>query len=445
MSKQSYYNIWEGNILYNSFSDKAIAFKDDEILAVKQYLENPSVLKKEFPEIYFLFTSAHFIIPDTLDEYRYLMYQNRNVTTVRKNYHLTINPTLLCNYRCWYCCVEEQHTKYEKRRMDDQTIDNLCCYISEIVHYKGADSMHIDWFGGEPLMYFNEVVLPISKLASEKCKQYNVPFSNHVTTNAYYIDDKMIDFFNSIQLNSFQIPLDGNEKRHNLIKNIDGVGHYRQIMNTINLLCENVYQSKIILRINYDAKTLENITDIISDIRKENRKKILVDLQRVWQVDLVKDENGNNNRLIEVKQQFEKNGFNVNYFAFNHKRYRSCYADNYYHQVINYDGKIYKCAARNYSEELCIGKLKKDGKTEINEEHICNFFSFCTFDNETCRKCKMLPLCYGPCVQKSYDHYIKGKSFQCLYDVSELSLKWYIRDKIHQQNEYIRKTQANEK
>ena len=438
MAKQSLFNIWEGNILYNSYSDTAIEFQEEEVSSIKFYLENLNSFEKNYPEIFDRFSVFHFVIPDDLDEIEMLMYKNKKKSTIDRNYHITINPTLQCNYRCWYCCVEEQNTQYEKRRMDNQTILNVSNHITNIIHKNAAQSFHLDWFGGEPLMYFKEVVFPISMHSLELCKRNNIPFSNHITTNAYYIDEKMLSYFNEIKLNSFQIPIDGNEKKHNSVKNMNGVGHFRKIIKTINLLCENIHDVIIILRINYDKETLDNIKDIIPYISQNNRNSIFVDLQRVWQVQKTNDNNGNNSKLIEVKRVFEESGFNVDYYAFRHKGYLSCYADNYYHQVINYDGKVYKCSAKDYSAEICIGELMDSGNIKFNEAVMSKYFSHCTFDNETCRNCKILPLCYGPCIQKCFDNHDKN-SFQCLYETSELSLKWYIHDKVRHQNESLNK------
>lgn len=133
-----------------------------------------------------------FIVDAEFDELEYILFKNRVETMQNKQYHLTINPTLQCNYKCWYCCVEEQNTKYELRRMNDETIEILKKHINYMIKVEKIFSLHLDWFGGEPLMFFYEVILPISKYALELCKTYNIPYTSHVTTNAYYIDDNMI-------------------------------------------------------------------------------------------------------------------------------------------------------------------------------------------------------------------------------------------------------------
>ncbi|MDR2835108.1 MAG: radical SAM protein [Bacteroidales bacterium] len=431
MRKQSKYNIWIENVLYNSFSDYAISFLNGEIQDIKNLIENPDDYESDNPELVQKFQELGYIINSDFDELEYILFQNRKETFQNKHYHLTINPTLQCNYKCWYCCVEEQETKYEQKRMNDETIQKIKNHILFMVEHEKIRSLFIDWFGGEPLMYFYEVIYPISKFAIEICSKNNITFTSHATTNAYYVDDKMISYFQEIKLTSFQIPIDGNEKKHNLVKNIDKIGHYKQILASINKIIERVSNSQIILRINYDMQTLQNATDIIQDVKTENRNKIFVDFQRVWQVALTKDEHGNNELLIRIKKEFEKTGFNTFYFAYSKKnRFKCCYADSYYHRVINYDGKIYKCSARDYADDLCIGFFNEDGSIEINKTIISKMFSDTTFKNEKCLNCIKLPLCFGPCIQKYYESKIGKTTFFCLHDSAEISFENYVKSKI---------------
>jgi uncharacterized protein len=208
---------------------------------------------------------------------------------------------------------------------------------------------------------------------------------------------------------------------------MNGKGHYIKIMESVNALCENIEECKIILRINYDKQTLDNILPIIDSIKFENREKTIVDFQRVWQVSRDVDDFGNNQTLLNVKKKFEQAGFQTIYYAYYPKLYKSCYADNFYHRVINYDGKVFKCSARDYDESLVIGKINSKGKMEFNSI-INTMFSDTTFKNDTCLSCKKLPLCYGPCIQKYYEIKTGNISFCCLREDAEISFEEYVKD-----------------
>ena len=56
MKKQSIYNIWveEGDIhiLYNSFSDRNIIFRKDEVENIKYYLDHTSEFEEVYPDLF---------------------------------------------------------------------------------------------------------------------------------------------------------------------------------------------------------------------------------------------------------------------------------------------------------------------------------------------------------------------------------------------------------
>ncbi|MGP1446350.1 MAG: radical SAM protein [Candidatus Limimorpha sp.] len=430
MKKQSIYNIWveEGDIhiLYNSFSDRNIIFRKDEVENIKYYLDHTSEFEEVYPDLFRKIERLGFICDSSFDELNALIYHNRKEVFGNKDYRLTINPTLQCNYKCWYCCVEEVETKYEPRRMNDATIRKVKKHIQYMLEKERISMLTLDWFGGEPLMYFNEVILPISKYSLKLSTESNVPFTNGITTNAYFIDNKIIEKMVKIKMTSFQIPIDGSETKHNSVKNMEGKGHYKRIIGNVNSICEKIENASVVLRINYDKNTLRTISDVIDDIRPENRKNIFVDFQRVWQVPLSVDENGNNQILLKAIQNFEDAGFRTLNFLYKRKNNKCCYADSYYHRVINYDGKIFKCTARDYSDELSIGSIGKNGELLLNDNLLSVMFSDIPFRNNKCLNCKMLPICYGPCVQKYYDEQIGKGIFQCRYDYSEVSFQNYI-------------------
>ena len=155
-----------------------------------------------------------------------------------------------------------------------------------------------------------------------------------------------------------------------------------------------------------------------------------MDFQRVWQVEFSRDSNGDNIQLLKVKKEFESAGFKTVYFAYKQKKFTCCYSDRFFHRVINYDGKVFKCSARNYDDDLCIAVLNDDGTMSFNHNLISKMFSDSTFRNDKCLNCNMLPLCYGPCIQKYYETKTGEATFHCLQMDSEISFKTYIKNRV---------------
>lgn len=430
MKEASRYNIWEENVLYNSFTDQLITFLESEVPDVTYLLNNLDEFEEEYPELFDSFQKFGFIKDVDFDELEYILFQNRKVVFNSEHYHLTINPTLQCNYKCWYCCVEDQGTVYRKERMNDHTIEKLKMHIKYMIEKEHISSLLLDWFGGEPLMYFYEVIYPISLYAKSLCISHGVQLTSHITTNAYFIDYQMLATFKEINVSSFQIPVDGGRRKHNSVKNHNGLGHFDKIMNNINSICEHMDDVSVVVRINYDLQSLKTISSVIKDIKQENKEKIIVDFQRVWQVEFSRDSNGDNIQLLKVKKEFESAGFKTVYFAYKQKKFTCCYSDRFFHRVINYDGKVFKCSARNYDDDLCIAVLNDDGTMSFNHNLISKMFSDSTFRNDKCLNCNMLPLCYGPCIQKYYETKTGEATFHCLQMDSEISFKTYIKNRV---------------
>jgi uncharacterized protein len=302
----------------------------------------------------------------------------------------------------------------------------------------------IGWFGGEPLLYFDEVVYPISLYAKELCDGNQLLFGCGVTTNASKISPDMIKKMNEIALSNFQITLDGGEKRHNKIRNEKGKPSFGIIIRNIYHLCEHIENIRINLRINYDDKTLEDesLVSVFKQIPEEYRKFITVDFQRVWQTAKRSNDSQNNNDCVDSLQPVENQkklelhdmcselGYRTTLptAVFNVGLTHKCYADRYHYAHINYDGKIYSCTARDYSEKHVFGELADDGRIVWKQDKIIEKIAKAPFENEMCLPCKYLSLCMGPCSQSIVDASSNNLQDICYLNRSEVKPETVIID-----------------
>jgi uncharacterized protein len=198
--------------------------------------------------------------------------------------------------------------------------------------------------------------------------------------------------------------LDGHRERHDKIRNRKGEPSYNRIIRNINLLCEQVTDINITLRINYDNQTLKtkNITDVLYDIFEENRCRIQIDMQRVWQTTQKTKLDTNNEDVASFVNTAKVAGYRYISCAGSLPvgHFYNCYASKFHYLEINYDGKIYKCTARGYNDDYVLGELLDDGSVKWNEKRLSKLYDKPTFDNPMCLDCKYLPLCWGPCPQK---------------------------------------------
>ena len=424
--KKSYYNVFitkpEFKLLYNTMTNSIACFTEEEAYEIERLLENTEEFEKEYPALFENMKQAGFIVED-VNELDFIILKNKLSTFEDGTYHITINPTLDCNLKCWYCSTEYKGAKHNGS-MNEKTVEAVKKHLENLIVSRRVTHLHLDWFGGEPLMYFYEIMKPIASYAINLCDSNKVSFSHHVTTNSVFITDNMIEEFKDIRLNSFQIPLDGNESHHNLIKfSKDNSGTFTSIIRNINALTERIPNCHITLRINYDRKTLWGITDIIPLFSEMAKQHISVDFQRVWQINCDKRDY---EQLETVKHIFNQNGLESGFWAYQPGSFNRCYSDRFHHYAINYDGKVVKCTAQDYGEDKIIGVLNLNGEITWNNRLLSQLFSHSTFDNERCLSCKSLPICMGPCIIKNYEARKNGTQIPCIFENAEYALESFI-------------------
>lgn len=430
--KTSYYNIVlqysDYLILYNSLSNSIVCFTQEEFQEIKKLLEQLDDFKTIYPRLFKKMEEAGFIVGENVDELDYIKLKNKLSTFEESRCHLTINPTLDCNLKCWYCSTEFKQALHQGA-MKPEIIEAVKKHIEYLILSKRISHLHLDWFGGEPLLYFYEIIKPIATCALELCRNNQVKFTHHITTNSTLMNEDMMRDFNNLRLNSFQIPLDGNEKHHNSIKfNSDKSGTFAAIIKNLNSLPQIIPDAKITLRINYDRKTLYGIEDIIPLIADDAKKHITVDFQKVWQI--VCEEN-DYEQLKRIKKIFIDNGLNSGFWAYQPGIFNRCYSDKFHHYAINYDGKVFKCTAQDYGKDKVIGVIQENGLISWNMERLSKLFAHSTFDNEKCLKCKSLPICMGPCITKNYEARKYDRPIPCVFENAEFALDSYIIEQAH--------------
>jgi len=425
MYKLSKYNyLLEDNnklIYFNGMTGSIFAMNSEEHQKMSFLWENLTTFEQNYQSVFERFVEWGFIVPEEIDEIDRLRLNNKTAVFADKFYRLIMNPTTDCIFNCWYCT---QHSN-DKGNMSKEVMDKIKKHIDYMINIDRITGLHIDWFGGEPLIYFEDVMTPISKYAMKLAEKSKIPFINQITTNGYLIDKQMTLKMKDLKLNNFQITIDGDEKRHNKIRNINGQPSFQRIIENIILIFENIPDAHITLRINFDDSTLKvsNFDNVFNLIPRKYRKNVYISLQRVWQT-IVKNENITNNQdLIQLRDSALSLGYSASETsAFLVGRSVKCYADRLYNTVIDYDGKIYKCTARTNKEA---GNFNDDGSIKWNHDTLTRLYARPPFENEQCLACKHLPICLGTCIQNHSGS--TSKPDKCSLDHAEISVDNFIK------------------
>lgn len=421
-SKYNYYIKQNDHfICLNGITGKIFKINQEGFIFFCNIISNED-LQKEYATITQKLYKDGFLVNNEFEEIEKLR-NAYNEDKLNPIYHLVINPTLNCNFNCWYC-----YETHSKEIMTSETFEKIQKLIRYQLEKDEIEGIHLSWFGGEPLMCFKNIIYPLSLYAQEIALKMGKRYSSSMTTNGYLLTDDIIKLCYEINLNSLQVTIDGNSRTHDKIRNHNGKPSFDKIMSHCISFCSFSKSNKIILRVNYTDDSLCIDYDQLLDIIPKNiRSQINIDFQRVWQTyDKESESHEKHSMLQQNKRNIAHAGFNVSTGGFfNLHKGCVCYADRKNYAHINYDGNVYRCTARNYTKENSLGFIDNNGNI-IWKKEIGNFSEKPFFENSKCLDCHYLALCGGPCFSEAMK--FKSELCDCDLDNSDTLLEQYICD-----------------
>lgn len=350
------------------------------------------------PTFYGELKKLGFLVSEDEDETQKVKDLREEVDKNDHTYVLVINPTMNCNFKCWYCY--ESHIKGSK--MDSYTIDKIKNFIANVMETNpDLEKFHISWFGGEPMLYFENVIKPIVEFANKKAKEHGIRVYSGMTTNGYLFKEQMIPFLVENNLNNYQITLDGDREKHNTIRyTANKKGSFDKIIENIKLLVQN--DLYVAVRINYTEdmlETLEGIVDYFRDLTFKDKENVSFSFHKVWQ----DKQAPRNDYLDSIIRKFRSNGFMTSSVHYSSDTLRnSCYADKKNQATINYNGEVFKCTAREFDSKSAEGSLSENGVITWNEKQKKRLNA--KFKNSPCMTCAIQPICNGGCSQVAMEN-----------------------------------------
>lgn len=341
------------------------------------------------------------ICDQSISEESYVIAANKSFRFSKSAVRITVMPTLDCNFHCWYC-----YETHVPSKMSLEGVQSVISFCKRVIQEGCVSRFVLDWFGGEPLLYFNEIVYPISNEVKKICEKYNVVFHNSITTNGFLITPEIVERMNSVSLNSFQITLDGAKKYHDKTRfSVDRSGSYDTIVRNIIMLCRQITDIHLTLRINHTPTNLPTIDEIAESFPKDVRDKIFVEPQQVWQY---KEDINPVDKIVQGKmEKFYRDGYPTRCTMLPQSCIW-CYAESMSQYVINHDLNVYKCTARDFvPEKYSIGHISKTGDFVPNHRYY-QYYTASFFENERCLDCELLPSCTGMCIQKKLEQSISS-------------------------------------
>lgn len=363
--KQSKYNCIlqdnTGMVIYNAATDQLVALTPQLANIFNEGKAAPEKIKAQHAELYDHLLQKGIFVCDEADETETYIRKREEYERSSGEYTITINPTLACNMSCWYCY--ESHKNMPAMSADVK--QSVLLLIDKLLADNKLKKLNLSFFGGEPLLYFDKVVVDIINHAKMQCKAFDAKLSIHFTTNAYLLTDNVLKHLEGLDV-SFQITIDGGKQVHDSVrKTKGGEPTYARIVEHIHQTLSRGFSVGV--RFNYTAKSIPSFIDVVKDfshLQQEQKQLVNFTFQRVWQ-DNEGDASQVEQQVEHIERAFEQAGLFVN----NAKSYivPYCYADDVNTAVVNYNGDLFKCTARDFATKSKEGTLAADGTLRWNE------------------------------------------------------------------------------
>lgn len=384
------------SIVFNALTQKFTIIRGTCLSSehvLKDYLIKHPQVEKEL-------ISAGILIPDNTDEEALLI---SNLCKHRENndvFIIHLNPTMDCNLRCWYCY--EQHIPGSQ--MTSEVMFALKRLIDKITESNKFKVLQLGFFGGEPFLKFDECAVEIINYADQQCKNHDLKLSINFTTNGTFLDERIIKYLSGFDC-GFQITLDGGKQHHDKTRFFrGGNGTFETILKNIELAAK--YKISTIVRINYTDSNIDSVSTIYDkfhSLKGELVDFLRFDFQRVWQTKSDGDDEAEE-KASSLRMKFNESGLTVLPNFILNNVVSPCYGDMNNYLMVNYNGDIFGCTARDFTSDNRIGYLTQSGEVAYDIEKL-KLRNNSQLSKRICRDCRIAPLCGGGCKQNASESY----------------------------------------
>jgi uncharacterized protein len=148
-----------------------------------------------------------FLIPEDRSEMAQIKsrFQTARIATPMV---ITITTTLDCNLGCYYCYEERS-----EEHLENADIESLRVFVKERLIRSQKKTLHVDWYGGEPLLNQKFIDQAAPQL-QETCRELNVAYSASIISNGTCWPDDVENFVTRNSIRQVQISFDGLQKNH---------------------------------------------------------------------------------------------------------------------------------------------------------------------------------------------------------------------------------------
>ena len=371
------------------------------------------------------------IVEKNLDEYSELIFKakQKQFSTSYNAFGLVIAPTLDCNYHCPYCF--EHTVKEQKEHMGADVIAKIVCALEkEYATHPNIKKSRITWFGGEPLLAYDDVIKPLQLQVEQLCKKNGIEFTANLITNGYYLTKDKFEFlFKENHTRFVQITFDGTEEEYCKRKGTKKEAYHRVVENILELsqYChDHNIAVKINIRLNVDNKNYDTIKMFVDQLKRDDRffeEVIFFSLAKLRSYDFCANitDYCTSDEYEKIQYDFESYIGKKPYVIEPKTTFCGQHCMNVF--CVGPKGELYKCEHDFGVKEHAVGTIENG----LQYGKYFDDFMYQELPGK-CKDCKILPVCMGGCPHRRLE---LNQEFECEHSIENLkrSVRRYIMEK----------------
>lgn len=350
---------------------------------------------------------------------------------------VTVTTTLDCNLACYYCYEERS-----QQRLEHTDVSQIVDWVARRLAASGKRSVHVDWYGGEPLLN-PELIEMLSRSLQALCKDREVSYVASIVSNGTLWPGDVAGFVSRHALREVQISLDGLEQHHNRRRRYrrghrpdDDTSAFTKAVELINVLLDHV---RVDLRVNVDPGNAGDAVPLMRMARErgwfERRFPLIVAPARLARYSersgfmrqhgletpvfdalaaKMRDECGN---TVQFEDPYVSKGQLQ-------PRMSVCAALADDSVVFGADKALYRCGLQVSEPQRAVGRLDQGARRVIPIRPAGEAISgsdegwwarYDPTEESRCGSCSFLPLCWGGCPKHHLEHDHHALLEQCGY------------------------------
>ncbi len=377
-------------LLFSTKNSSKILIHEDTFKQLKKGLLSSKEKK--------IITELSMIVPDQAEEQSAVFNLFDTLNQKDTSLNITVVLNLDCNFDCTYCFEGDLKGKHY---MSEKTADRLIEFIKKRFTPE-KNKLLLSFFGGEPLLSLG-LIKYISRAMKLFMEERDATYEFSLVTNGSLLTRRVVGELTELGLNGVSVTLDGTEENHNKTRPYkSGAGSFSTIIQNLQQVYDLI---DISINGNFQKDNYSNyflLPDYLKFVGLTPDKIASVKFSPV----IDPNDNAppascysrqcvlaNEPWLIKADLLLREEILKYGYYT-PKPTVMTCMVEMVNSLVVNYDGTIYKCP----------GFIGKEGyETGTLQSSSLNVSAYkCTWNNEGCKACEYLPLCYGGCRYMTY-------------------------------------------